>query len=314
MRTCTSKLATCSPFACGVVGLAAATADDAAPVRVPAQDVIALRAHDIPGLEAEQLFCGRIPGDDALVAVDDVGAVGGAVEQFAQELLLAMDGFSYRLWPGGRRWDTGRLYGLTPRAMCRSGCGRNMHQGVEIVGVDGHAGQAGIVMVQHAGFLLGIVDGDAGQPLGDMARTAAGRVARHGDRFDNATLGIDGDVEDGPPKWRRTRSPAARHRWLAPAAVDGRFGERAEWLGEDGRTPCAASQPANWFISPGGNKQATLSMGTSAIAPHMRTMSAGSSPRRDARPGPAEVGRERGGQVLFGIVDDGRQQWAADGC
>ena len=90
-------------LACGVVGLAAAPADDAAPVRMPAEDVIALCAHDIPGLEAEQLLSRGIPGDDALVAVDDVGAVGGAVQQFTQEFLVGHAFCSYILWPGGRR-------------------------------------------------------------------------------------------------------------------------------------------------------------------------------------------------------------------
>ena len=133
-------------------------------------------------------------------------------------------------------------------------------------------------MVQHAGLVLGIIDGDAGQPLGDMAGTAAGRVAHDGDRVDDAGLGIDGNLEDGPAK---VAGKLADQRHvigdLAPADVEVVSVSEQKGLGKTAVTPCAASQPANWFISPGGS-QATLSMGTSATrAPHRRTMSGSSS-------------------------------------
>src|SRR5690606_5415065 len=82
---------------------------------VPAEDVVALRADDILCLKAQQFLSGCVPGDDALVAIDDVGAVGGAVEQFAQEFLVGHAVCSYVLCPGGRRYVT-CLYGFTPRA------------------------------------------------------------------------------------------------------------------------------------------------------------------------------------------------------
>src|SRR5690606_40649358 len=53
----------------------------------------------------------------------------------------------------------------------------DVHERVAVVGVDAHAREARVVVVQQAGLLCGVVRRDAHQPRGDVARAAARRVA-----------------------------------------------------------------------------------------------------------------------------------------
>ena len=75
-----------------------------------------------------------------------------------------------------------------------------MHQRVPIIAINSHAGQAGKVVVQHPGFLLGLIRADPGQPLGHVASAAAHRVTLHLNGADGARLRVDLDLKVGPPK------------------------------------------------------------------------------------------------------------------
>jgi hypothetical protein len=66
----------------------------------------------------------------------------------------------------------------------------DMHERIAKIRVDAHTGQAGVVMVEQAGFFFGLVGRDAHQPFGRKAGAATNGVPGHPGRGDGAGVRV----------------------------------------------------------------------------------------------------------------------------
>jgi hypothetical protein len=68
---------------------------------------------------------------------------------------------------------------------------RNMHEGITISWVLIHAGQTRVMVMEQAGFLLGIVGGDANKVLGHIPGTTTDGIPQHFNRLNGANSGVN---------------------------------------------------------------------------------------------------------------------------
>ena len=186
----------------------------------------------------------------------------------------------------------------------------NVHEGVVVEGVDPHAGAAGVVVVMQANLLDRVGDGGPGQLFGREAGAAAAGVAGDGCPGDGFALLVDLDGEGGPAEvaGEGADQPVVVRFFEADGVVVD-FGEGAEGHGGDADNANLGQPAAQLAGEAEGQPRLIVDGGDDGPrARHLGDLRDHFGDAAHFGQGKDEVGRGQfGGQILFGVVEDGRQ-------